>query len=55
MYNIRCDPDLGVGKATVRMIPCSCLFCTERLNLTWDKNEENTNQRRYGINKQCLN
>ena len=27
MYNIRCDPDLGVGKATVRRIPCACNFC----------------------------
>ena len=55
MYNIRCDPDLGVGKATVRRIPCACLFCIEQLNLSWDKNEEDTNKRRYGINKECLN
>ena len=37
MYNIRCDPDLGVGKAAVRRIPCACLFCIEQLNLSWDK------------------
>ena len=55
MYNIRCDPDLGVGKAAVRRIPCACLFCIEQLNLPWDKNKEDTNQRRYGINKECLN
>ena len=32
MYNIRCDPDLGVGKAAVRSIPCACLFCIEQIN-----------------------
>ena len=30
MYNIRCDPDLGVCKAAVRRIPCTCLFCIEQ-------------------------
>ena len=55
MYNIRCDPDLGVGKAAVRRIPCACLFCIEQLNLSWDKNKEDTNQRMYDINKECLN
>ena len=55
MYNIRCDPDLGLGKAAVRRIPCACLFCIEQPNLPWDKKKEDTNQRRYGINKQCLN
>ena len=29
MYNIRCDPKLGVGKADVRRIPCACSFCIE--------------------------
>ena len=24
MYNIRCDPDLGVGKAAVRRISSAC-------------------------------
>ena len=33
MYNIRCDPELGVDKAAVRRIPCSCLFCIEQLDL----------------------
>ena len=55
MYNIRCDLDHGVGKAAVRRTPIACLFCIEQLNLLWDKNVEDTNQRRYGINKQCLN
>ena len=55
MYNIRCDPDLVVGKTAVRRISCAYAFCIEQLNLPWDKNEEDTIQRRYGINKQCFN
>jgi len=37
MYNIRCDPELGVGKAAVRKIPWACSFCIETLDLPWDK------------------
>ena len=33
MYNIRCNPELGVGKADVRRIPCACSFCIEQLDL----------------------
>ena len=29
MYNIGCDPDLGVGKAAARKLPCACSFCIE--------------------------
>ena len=43
MYNIRCDPELGVGKAAVRRIPCACSFCIEQLHLSWDINEMNWN------------
>ena len=39
MYNIRCDPDLGVGKAAVRRIPCTYNSCIKQLELPWDKNE----------------
>ena len=38
MYNMRCDPKLGVGKVAVRRIPCACSFCIEQLDLLWDKN-----------------
>ena len=37
MYDIRYDLELDVGKATVRTIPCVCSFCTEQLDLPWDK------------------
>ena len=55
MYNIRCDPEIGVCKAAVRRIPCACSFCIEQLDLPCEKNEKVTNQKRYSMNKQCLN
>ena len=33
MYNFRCDPDLGIGKATCRRIPCTYLPCLKILKL----------------------
>ena len=55
MYNIRYDPELGVGKAAVRRIHCANSFCTEQLDLSWNKNEKDTSQKRYSTNKFCLN
>ena len=55
MYNIRCDPELGVGKAAVRRIHCAFSFCIEQLDLPWDKNEKDTSQKRCITNKHCLN
>ena len=40
MYDIRCDPDIGVGKATIRRISRACNSCIEQLELSWDKNEK---------------
>ena len=40
MYNIRCDPELGVGKVSIRRISCACSFCIEQLDLLWDKNKK---------------
>ena len=37
MYNFRCDPDLDIGKATCRRIPCACMCCLEILNIPWEK------------------
>ena len=36
MYNFRYDPDLGIGKAACRRIPCACMTCLELLEI-WDK------------------
>ena len=54
-YNIRCDPELGVGKSTVRRIPCVCSFCIEQLDLPLKKNEKDTSQKRHIMNKKYLN
>ena len=54
MYNIRCNPELGVGKADVRRIPCACSFCIEQLDLPQDKNEKDTSQKWYST-KNSLN
>ena len=32
MCNFRCDPDLGIGKADCRKIPCACLSSLRILN-----------------------
>ena len=54
MYKIRCDPDLGVSKAAIRMISCAYNFCIKQLELPWDKNEKDFNQETYCTNKSCL-
>jgi len=33
MYNLRADPELGVGKIAVRRIPCACDGCLSRFKL----------------------
>ena len=55
MYNIRYDLELGVGKAAARRIPCACSFCIEQLYLPWDKKEKDRSQKRYSMNRHCLN
>ena len=54
MYNFRCDPDLGIGKAACRRIPCACLTCLEMLKTPWDKEFNDQSQPRYRINEWCL-
>ena len=54
MYNFRCDPDLGIGKAACRRIPCVCLSCLEILKLPWEKGIVDREQPRYGVNERCI-
>ena len=54
MYNFRCDPDLGIGKAACRRIPCACMPCLELLETPWDKELNDQSQPRYGINERSL-
>ena len=54
MYNIRCNSDLGVGKTAVRRIPYACNYCIEQLEFPQDKNEKDSNKKRYDVNKNYL-
>ena len=51
MYNFRCDPDLGIGKAACRRIPCACMTCLELLETPWAKELDDQSQPRYKINE----
>jgi hypothetical protein len=46
-YNLRTDPDVGVGRAMVRRIPCSCQACRNQLSSPWKPGVEPTEQDRY--------
>ena len=54
MYNFRYDPDLSIGKAACRRIPCACLTFLEMLKTPRDKELNDQSQPRYWINEQCL-
>jgi hypothetical protein len=55
MYNIRADPDLGVGYSAVRRIPCGCKACTQQIQEPWlaDEKVQFHEQPRYKENKEC--
>ena len=53
-YNIRVDPDLGVGSAAIRRIPCVCLPCIQQLNLPWESGVAPHEQPRYKQNTDCI-
>jgi hypothetical protein len=52
-YNIRTDPDLGVGFAAIRRIPCACDDCCDQLKKTWVPGTPPNQQPRYEQSKQC--
>jgi hypothetical protein len=52
-YNLRTDYDLGVGRAAVRRIPCSCQPCRLQLGKPWQPKCSPTQQERYAQNKDC--
>ena len=54
MYNFRCDPDLGIGKAACRRIPCACLTCLKILNSPLEKVIKDKEQPRYRVNERCV-
>jgi hypothetical protein len=52
-YNIRADPDLGIGKIAVRRIPCACNGCIEQLEMLWVPGVKPAEQGRYATSKTC--
>ena len=52
-YNIRTDPDLGVGWAAMRRVACGCGPCKEQLERPWVPLVEPDAQPRYAQNKEC--
>jgi hypothetical protein len=53
MYNVRFDPDLGVGYTAVRCIPCRCETCTQQILQPWDPTKAFVHQPRYKQNQEC--
>jgi hypothetical protein len=52
-YNIRMDPDLGMGWAELRWVACSCGPCKDQLKRPWVLCGSITAQPRYAVNKDC--
>ncbi len=52
-YNIRTDPDLGVGLAALRRVACGCGPCKEQLDKPWIPGVDMRGQSRYAQNKDC--
>jgi hypothetical protein len=53
MYNIRTDPELGLGTAAVRRIPCCCEACVTQLKKPWRPGTPAKEQERYEQNRNC--
>ena len=49
-YHIHCDPFLGVGRQSVRIIPCCCDSCIEKIKIEWVEGKEPTEQPRLQRN-----
>jgi hypothetical protein len=52
-YNIRTDPDLGIGWAALRRVACGCGPCKEQLKKPWIPGVHKREQPRYAENKEC--
>jgi hypothetical protein len=52
-YNIRTNPDLGMGWAAQRRVACSCGPCKDQLQRPWVLRGNITAQPRYAVNKDC--
>jgi len=53
-YNLWTDPDLGMGWAALRHVPCGCPTCVKQLQEPWDDSIKDPQQQpRYKQNKEC--
>ena len=52
-YNLRTDPQLGVGRAALRRVPCACNACVRQLQLPWSASVPADEQPRYAQNRDC--
>jgi hypothetical protein len=53
MYNFRTYPDLGLGRAAARRIPCGCTRCIELLEKPWQAGVPAEEQERYKGSEKC--
>jgi hypothetical protein len=52
-YNIRMDPDHGMGWAVVHWVACGCCPCKDQLQRPWVLGGDITAQPCYTVNKDC--
>jgi hypothetical protein len=52
-YNLYVDPELGVGKAMLRRIPCACAPCKEYTKRPWTPGVPEKDQPRFQQNRLC--
>ena len=55
IYNIRCDPDIGVGKVAVRRISFTCISSIKQFELPCNNTIKYSNQKSYSVNKHFFN
>ncbi len=53
-YNIRTDPDLGLGFAALHRVACGCYACKQQLKMPWLPCVDMHEQHRYAANKECV-
>ncbi len=52
-YNIRTDPNLGIGWAAIHQIACDCVACKVQLKMAWMLRVDNSAQPCYAGIKGC--
>ena len=53
VYNFRSDPDMGIGKITIKRISCACDGCLEQLYSVWKTGTVDKEQGRYKTSNKC--